>query len=53
MKAESPTVLRVWAKNVKKPVAVRYDWADYPCGNLYGPTELPVAPFATDQPIFK
>lgn len=53
VKAESPTVLRVWAKNVKKPVAVRYDWADYPCGNLYGPTELPVAPFATDQPIFK
>ena len=26
-------------------VAVRYNWADYPCGNLFGPTGLPVALF--------
>jgi len=33
---------------IENPVAVRYNWADYPGGNLYGPTGLPVAPFATD-----
>ena len=32
---------------VKKPVAAKYNWADYPGGNLYGPTGLPVAPFST------
>lgn len=34
---------------VKSPSIVRYDWADYPSGNLYGATGLPVAPFATDK----
>lgn len=34
---------------VKKPVTARYDWADYPGGNLYGANGLPVAPFATDK----
>lgn len=34
---------------VDKPEFVRYNWADYPCGNLYGTTGLPVAPFATDN----
>lgn len=34
---------------VEKPEFVRYNWADYPCGNLYGPTGLPVAPFANDK----
>lgn len=34
---------------IDEPVAVRYDWADYPGGNLYGVTGLPVAPFATDK----
>ncbi len=33
---------------VAKPVSVRYNWADYPNGNLYGAQELPVAPFAKD-----
>ncbi len=33
---------------VDKPAVVRYNWADYPGGNLYGTTGLPVAPFATD-----
>ena len=34
---------------VDKPEYVRYNWADYPCGNLYGSTGLPVAPFANDK----
>ena len=34
---------------IKNPVAVRYNWADYPGGNLYGPNKLAVAPFATDK----
>lgn len=34
---------------VGKPEYVRYNWADYPCGNLYGETGLPVAPFANDK----
>ncbi|MDE6563669.1 MAG: 9-O-acetylesterase [Muribaculaceae bacterium] len=33
---------------IEKPSVVRYNWANYPGGNLYGPTGLPVAPFATD-----
>ena len=34
---------------ISKPTVARYNWADYPDGNLYGPTGLPVAPFATDK----
>lgn len=34
---------------VKNPAEVRYDWADYPDGNLYGVNGLPVAPFGTDR----
>ncbi len=34
---------------IDNPVAVRYDWADYPGGNLYGANNLPVLPFATDK----
>lgn len=34
---------------VRQPVAARYNWADYPGGNLYGLNGLPVAPFATDK----
>ena len=37
--------IAVSAPSVRKPVNVRYNWADYPCGNLYGTTGLPVAPF--------
>lgn len=41
--------LRVASSSVAKPEAVRYNWADYPAGNLYSTAGLPVAPFATDK----
>ena len=31
------------------PISVRYNWADFPNGNLYGENDLPVLPFRTDQ----
>lgn len=34
---------------VPEPVCVRYDWADFPNGNLYGLNGIPVAPFASDK----
>lgn len=34
------------SSKIKNPVEIRYDWADYPGGNLYGADHLPVAPFA-------
>jgi len=34
---------------VPAPVAVRYDWANNPNGNLYNRDGLPAAPFRTDQ----
>ena len=37
------------AQKIKKPVAARYNWADYPNGNIYSEANLPVAPFATDK----
>lgn len=39
------------APGIKKPVAARYDWADYPNGNIYSEANLPVVPFATDKKI--
>lgn len=41
--------LKLSSPLVAKPTIVRYNWADYPAGNLYGETGLPVAPFATDK----
>ena len=41
--------LRLSSHLVKEPVVARYNWADYPGGNLYGENGLPVAPFATDK----
>jgi len=41
--------IRLSALGVTSPVAVRYNWADFPGGNLYGATGLPVAPFANDK----
>jgi sialate O-acetylesterase len=39
----------VSSPQVKKPVAVRYGWADYPEGNLYNREGLPASPFRTDD----
>lgn len=44
-----PSTIEVSSIRIKKPAAVRYNWADYPGGNLYGADKLPVAPFATDK----
>lgn len=34
---------------VSKPVAVRYDWSNFPVGNLYNSAKLPAGPFRTDN----
>jgi sialate O-acetylesterase len=42
--------VRVWSAAVKKPVAVRYAWADNPDrANLYNSEGLPTAPFRKDR----
>ncbi|MFM8470784.1 MAG: sialate O-acetylesterase [Limisphaerales bacterium] len=38
----------VSAEAVKKPVAVRYGWADFPVVNLFNKDGLPASPFRTD-----
>lgn len=43
------TTITLTAPGIKKPAAARYDWADYPDGNLYSIANLPVVPFATDK----
>ena len=45
---EGQTVV-VSSPEVEAPVAVRYDWADSPSGNLYSTGGLPVSPFRTDD----
>lgn len=44
-----PQTIELSAAEIAKPKVARYDWADYPGGNLYGANGLPVAPFATDK----
>lgn len=39
----------VSSPNVPDPVAVRYDWANSPDGNLYNAEGLPASPFRTDD----
>jgi len=40
----------VKSRKIKKPVSVRYAWADNPVGaNLYNREELPAMPFRTDK----
>ncbi|MBB6239629.1 sialate O-acetylesterase [Pedobacter sp. AK013] len=39
----------VYSEKVPHPVAVRYDWADYPLGNLVSSEGLPALPFRTDD----
>ncbi len=36
------------AEEVSEPVAVRYNWANNPVGNLFNAENLPAAPFRTD-----
>ncbi|MHB9035592.1 MAG: sialate O-acetylesterase [Armatimonadota bacterium] len=38
----------VSAESVDKPVAVRYNWANFPCGNLYNNAGLPASGFRSD-----
>ena len=38
----------VGAEAVKKPVAVRFGWADFPVVNLFNKEGLPASPFRTD-----
>ena len=39
----------VSSKDVTRPVAVRYAWADNPVTNLYNKLDLPASPFRTDD----
>ena len=39
----------VWSREVPRPTAVRYAWADNPAGNLYNAEGLPASPFRTDD----
>jgi sialate O-acetylesterase len=49
---EGKTVV-VSSADVPNPVAVRYDWADNPIGNLVNKENLPASPFATDDWAFE
>jgi sialate O-acetylesterase len=42
-------VVQVGSAKVPSPVAVRYDWANNPDGNLYNGAGLPAMPFRTDR----
>ncbi|MDV6166870.1 sialate O-acetylesterase [Flavobacterium sp. DG1-102-2] len=41
--------IEVSAKGIKDPVAVRYNWADNPDGNLTNTSGLPASSFRTDE----
>ena len=43
------STVEVQSKDVPQPVAVRYDWADNPSGNLTNREGLPALPFRTDS----
>ncbi len=42
-------IVIVWSRDVARPVAVRYAWADNPVCNLYNQAGLPASPFRTDD----
>lgn len=46
---ENAHTVVVSSPQVPYPVAVRYNWADYPIGNLFNSAGLPAAPFRTDN----
>lgn len=37
------------SEEVEEPVAVRYNWAENPSGNLVNSAGLPATPFRTDS----
>jgi sialate O-acetylesterase len=39
----------VWSRKVRRPVAVRFGWADYPVTNLWNKDGLPASPFQTSE----
>ncbi|HEV3326039.1 MAG TPA: sialate O-acetylesterase, partial [Puia sp.] len=41
--------MEVWSKEVKKPVAVRYQFSNAGIGNIFSKEGLPMAPFRTDS----
>jgi sialate O-acetylesterase len=41
--------VEVSSPRVKKPMAVRYAWQNFPLGNLYNAEGLPAVPFRTDD----
>ena len=41
--------VEVWSPDVPEPLAVRYNWADNPQGNLYNERYLPAYPFRSDD----
>jgi sialate O-acetylesterase len=44
----SKNEVMVSSARVKKPIAVRYGWANFPICNLYGGNGMPATPFRTD-----
>ncbi len=42
-------VIKVWSKQVSKPVAVRYCFSDTAIGNIFNTEGLPLAPFRIDK----
>lgn len=45
----APNQVEVWSEQITEPVAVRYNWANNPQGNLYNTHYLPAYPFRTDD----
>ncbi|WP_437186125.1 sialate O-acetylesterase [Planctomicrobium sp. SH668] len=48
-KIVSENTVELTASGIEKPVAVRYNWAENPQGNLYNETYLPAHPFRSDD----
>lgn len=48
-KGSERTQIKVWSDQVKKPVSVRYAWADNPICNVRNYDGLPLTPFRTDD----
>lgn len=46
---ENDSTVSVTGTFTGTPISVRYNWADFPNGNLYGANDLPVLPFRTDD----